>query len=403
MAVFLINQCKFNSCGITFPTLTELIRHIEDTHLDFDPRVIEEHESQQPSCLPISYILRVFADNCRKESLNGGHNHMRKGIRSHSPALSLSSTTPTGSEMDEEDNGSDNDESSIDSWVNNPADDSANAILKIMSPPSSQASSGSIGFDDKDRPYVCTNGNCKKRYRNANGLKYHIRNIHRNNPMAHKCEDQTTGQSTASHKEYKCDFCSKIYKTSHGLKHHKKVHHSNIETTNSSTTTTTITTSTSCNNTNSSTKTQAQTQTSGQLPIQISVPIQTQTTQSTQTTTSSVQTNTTLIGKTPITNQTLSQAAKEGIIATFVRCRPLQSLTVSGGQSRLDALPVMLKLQTDIDNKINTELDLVTKPLGKKSSNDSNIKCPAIAAPTLQQHLLNPIIGKPAISVTKIL
>ncbi|CAG2169286.1 unnamed protein product [Oppiella nova] len=184
MAVFLVNTCKFNSCGITFPTLTELIRHIEDTHLGpihtkhshpfppdpsphptsyFDPRVIEEHESQQPSCLPISYILRVFADNCRKESVNGSHNPMRKGIRTHSPTLSLSSTTPTGSEMDEEDNVSDTGDSSIDSWVNHNVDnDSANAILKILSPPSTQTTSGTA-LDEKDRPYVCTEGNCKKK------------------------------------------------------------------------------------------------------------------------------------------------------------------------------------------------------------------------------------------------
>lgn len=33
MAVFLLNTCKFNGCGMNFPTLQELIYHIEDTHL----------------------------------------------------------------------------------------------------------------------------------------------------------------------------------------------------------------------------------------------------------------------------------------------------------------------------------------------------------------------------------
>lgn len=33
MAVFLINICKFNGCGITFPSLGDLIQHIEDTHI----------------------------------------------------------------------------------------------------------------------------------------------------------------------------------------------------------------------------------------------------------------------------------------------------------------------------------------------------------------------------------
>lgn len=33
MAVFLINICKFNGCGITFQSLGDLIQHIEDTHI----------------------------------------------------------------------------------------------------------------------------------------------------------------------------------------------------------------------------------------------------------------------------------------------------------------------------------------------------------------------------------
>lgn len=33
MAVFLINVCKYNGCGITFPSLSDLISHIEDTHI----------------------------------------------------------------------------------------------------------------------------------------------------------------------------------------------------------------------------------------------------------------------------------------------------------------------------------------------------------------------------------
>ena len=33
MAVFLVNTCKFSGCGLTFPTLSELIQHIEETHI----------------------------------------------------------------------------------------------------------------------------------------------------------------------------------------------------------------------------------------------------------------------------------------------------------------------------------------------------------------------------------
>lgn len=33
MAVFLLNICKFNKCGLEFSSLIELIQHIEDNHI----------------------------------------------------------------------------------------------------------------------------------------------------------------------------------------------------------------------------------------------------------------------------------------------------------------------------------------------------------------------------------
>jgi hypothetical protein len=43
---------------------------------------------------------RVFTDSTRKESsVNSGNQQTRKQIRSHSPSLSLCSTTPTGQRL----------------------------------------------------------------------------------------------------------------------------------------------------------------------------------------------------------------------------------------------------------------------------------------------------------------
>ena len=33
MAVFLLNNCKFEGCGLAFPTLGNLIQHIENSHI----------------------------------------------------------------------------------------------------------------------------------------------------------------------------------------------------------------------------------------------------------------------------------------------------------------------------------------------------------------------------------
>ncbi|KAL7293854.1 hypothetical protein TKK_0012909 [Trichogramma kaykai] len=68
MAVFMLNICKFNSCGLTFGTLGHLIQHIEETHIDNDPQVLERQERAQPACVPLSYVLRFLTDAARREN-----------------------------------------------------------------------------------------------------------------------------------------------------------------------------------------------------------------------------------------------------------------------------------------------------------------------------------------------
>jgi hypothetical protein len=64
--------------------------------LDYDPRVIEQKELQQPACLPLSYVLRFFSDAARKE----GHDAKRKLAQNQGTKTSYSTTTrsntPTG-------------------------------------------------------------------------------------------------------------------------------------------------------------------------------------------------------------------------------------------------------------------------------------------------------------------
>uniref|UniRef100_A0A8B9U161 JAZF zinc finger 1 n=1 Tax=Anas zonorhyncha TaxID=75864 RepID=A0A8B9U161_9AVES len=58
-ASFFSNACRFGGCGLHFPTLAELIEHIEDNHIDTDPRVLEKQELQQPTYVALSYINRT--------------------------------------------------------------------------------------------------------------------------------------------------------------------------------------------------------------------------------------------------------------------------------------------------------------------------------------------------------
>lgn len=195
MAVFLINNCKFNGCGLTFPTLRELILHIEDTHIDNDPRLLEKQELQPPSCLPVSCVLRVFTEASRVEPLGT----IRKRQRTLSPASSICSNTPTGSEMDEEEMSSESDDSN-DSWTTQ-NEFISEFIMRMMS------SAGST----EEKPFACPVPGCKKRYKNVNGIKYHAKNGHKKEAKVKK--------------GHRCH-CGKSYKTAQGLRVHSLSQHS---------------------------------------------------------------------------------------------------------------------------------------------------------------------------------
>ncbi|KAK4316228.1 hypothetical protein Pmani_012605 [Petrolisthes manimaculis] len=100
MAVFLLNHCKFNGCGLSFPNLLELIQHIEDTHIDTltDPAKEAVQETQQPSCLPLSSVLRFFNPTASKAT---SRKHLLTNRASGGPQAKLPKLShvknPTGS------------------------------------------------------------------------------------------------------------------------------------------------------------------------------------------------------------------------------------------------------------------------------------------------------------------
>ncbi|XP_032576534.1 myb-like protein AA isoform X1 [Drosophila sechellia] len=226
MAVFLINVCKYNGCGITFPSLSDLISHIEDTHIDYDPKVVEQKEQAQPACLPLSYVLRFITEENRKEAgsflasnttapptTNSGSNAAGHGngnvelkrklaIKHHSYSMSSSnrSTTPTGSEMDEDEMVVTESEDSNDSWTTE--EFSSEFIMRYGSRHSGGGNNGTPG---NEKPFACPVPGCKKRYKNVNGIKYHSKNGHKKDGRVRK--------------GYKCH-CGKSYKTAQGLKNH---------------------------------------------------------------------------------------------------------------------------------------------------------------------------------------
>ncbi|XP_040021554.1 juxtaposed with another zinc finger protein 1b [Gasterosteus aculeatus] len=219
-ASFFSNACRFGGCGLHFDSLAELIVHIEDNHIDTDPRLLEKQEQQQPTYVALSYINRFMTDAARREhetlkkkaqpklslSLTGSLSRSSVSTPPRhtsgsltppvtppiTPSSSFRSSTPTGSECDEEEvdfEESDSDES----WTTESAI-SSESILSSMC---------MNGGDEK--PFACPVPGCKKRYKNVNGIKYHAKNGHRTQIRVRK--------------PFKCR-CGKSYKTSQGLRHH---------------------------------------------------------------------------------------------------------------------------------------------------------------------------------------
>lgn len=104
---------------------------------DYDPLIVEQKEQSQPSCIPLSYVLRFFTDAARREGLSD----TRKKVISHSGTgmkcsnsnssigSSAQSSTPTGSDMEDEDARSESEDSN-DSWTT-PEEFSAEFILSL--------------------------------------------------------------------------------------------------------------------------------------------------------------------------------------------------------------------------------------------------------------------------------
>ncbi|KAF6203498.1 hypothetical protein GE061_001829 [Apolygus lucorum] len=197
MAVFLLNICKFNDCGLTFQNLVDLIQHIEDNHIDYDPAVIKEKEQQRPPCLPLSYVLRFFSDAART----------LKPQARPPEVLPPPIITPLASDGDDDDIRSESEDSN-DSWSTQ-EEYSAEFIMKY----GSKMTSPGVLPDGTpiEKPFACPVPGCKKRYKNVNGIKYHSKNGHKNEGKIRK--------------GFKC-YCGKSYKTNGGLRNHTALMHS---------------------------------------------------------------------------------------------------------------------------------------------------------------------------------
>lgn len=93
---------EFGQIGIFYRLIIMGFLFFFLTNTDYDPQVIEQKEQSQPSCLPLSYVLRFITDAARKEGpflgTSGAELKRKLAIKHHSYSMSSSnrSNTPTG-------------------------------------------------------------------------------------------------------------------------------------------------------------------------------------------------------------------------------------------------------------------------------------------------------------------
>lgn len=56
--------------------------------LDYDPKIIEQFETQQPTCLPLSYVLKFFADQPAEENSEMNSSKLKQTLLSPKPPSS---------------------------------------------------------------------------------------------------------------------------------------------------------------------------------------------------------------------------------------------------------------------------------------------------------------------------
>ncbi|ODV92125.1 hypothetical protein CANCADRAFT_16620, partial [Tortispora caseinolytica NRRL Y-17796] len=169
----------YSCCGKTLPTLHDLLRHCEESHIAPSPPVVEPPMMRAIPNLEAVSTTEVF--------------------------LSPESSNPSTPMVVDEDE---------DMCIDDPG-----RHLYVIE-------------QGENRPYKCPVIGCDKTYKNQNGLKYHRQHGHQNQTL--KDNDDGTfsvidpvsnvpyiNGSFEKDKPYRCDICGKRYKNLNGLKYHR--------------------------------------------------------------------------------------------------------------------------------------------------------------------------------------
>jgi len=219
--------------------------------------MLKQQELSQPPAVALSYVNCFFTEHFKNTPVDGDAElpsnftvkKLGKKLFEHHSKLNDS----LESMLDESDTFSDaGSDDSCNSWstsastntfINshhneNLIPNSSNIFTNVTATITTESLQGKFTcLEDSEgkKRFLCTVPGCTKKYKNINGIKYHVKN-------GHNKKETLTGEVK---KNYLCH-CGKAYKSQSGLRHHQNTQHNangNSSTTNSniSTTTNTVT------------------------------------------------------------------------------------------------------------------------------------------------------------------
>lgn len=230
--------CKdYLCCGTTLPTLHDLLRHYEESHIPQSP-LIEPPVMRRMQNLEMVSTNEVFLSHAVDPSANGGGAQQQQGVAGTQSPLACVGISGSG-------------QPAVDG-TGAPPSIAPSAIRPTLSsiPPHNshhlrKDDDGEPCIDDPARhlyviernnnskPYKCPVIGCDKTYKNQNGLKYHRLHGHQNQTL-HLNEDGSysiidplsnapypDGMDLERDKPYRCEICGKRYKNLNGLKYHR--------------------------------------------------------------------------------------------------------------------------------------------------------------------------------------
>ena len=236
MAAFFKYICRFESCQKKFNSLFDLINHIEYSHISRDPKLLKQQELSQPPAVALSYVNCFFSEHLKNTPVDSGANLpsnftvKRLGKSKLFEKNRLNDSLE--SMLDESDTYSDaGSDDSCHSWSTsassnafnvishneNTIPSSSNTFTNITASITTESLQGKFTcLEDSEgkKRFLCTVPGCTKKYKNINGIKYHVKN-------GHNKKETLTGEVK---KNYLCH-CGKAYKSQSGLRHHQNTQH----------------------------------------------------------------------------------------------------------------------------------------------------------------------------------